>query len=104
MKRACDENHDDISQDSRLRRVLDALPGPVRRAYAWLARPQAKWVRLPVGCLLIAGGLLGFLPLLGFWMIPVGAILIGQDIPPVRRVTLHGLGKLQTWWDRRRGP
>jgi hypothetical protein len=41
----------------------------------------------------------GFLPVLGFWMVPFGALLIGEDIPPVRRVTLRLLGQLYRWWD-----
>lgn len=51
---------------------------------------------------MIAGGFLGFLPVLGFWMVPVGALLIGEDVPPVRRATLHLLGRAQHWWDHRR--
>ena len=85
-------------------RLLRALPRPVQRSYTWMVQPQAKWVRLPLGCVLIAGGMLGFLPVLGFWMLPVGALLIGEDIPPVRRVTLRVLGKAMHWWDSRRIP
>jgi hypothetical protein len=34
---------------------------------------------------LVLGGLLGFLPVLGFWMIPVGLAILAIDFPPVRR-------------------
>lgn len=88
-----------MPEDPRLRRLLDGLPPPVRRSYAWLERPAAKWVRLPLGLLLVVCGLLGFLPVLGFWMIPVGALLVGVDIPLVRRWTLGALGRVQRWWD-----
>jgi hypothetical protein len=50
---------------------------------------QAKWVRIPLGCALIGGGTPGFLPGLSFWMLPIGAPLIGDNVPPVRRVTLR---------------
>jgi hypothetical protein len=93
-----------VKDDPRLQRLLDALPHPARRSYAWLVRPQAKWVRLPLGLALIAGGTLGFLPVLGVWMLPIGALLVGEDIPPVRRATLRVLGRLQRWWDARRSP
>ncbi|MDA8252391.1 MAG: hypothetical protein M0Z28_24935 [Rhodospirillales bacterium] len=93
-----------MTHDPRLRRLLDALPHPARRSYTWLVRPEAKWVRLPLGVALIAGGLFGFLPVLGIWMLPVGALLVGEDIPPVRRATLRVLGRLQRWWDARRAP
>jgi hypothetical protein len=93
-----------LEDDPNLRRLLDALPSPVRRVYASLIRPEARWVRLPLGVVLIAGGIFSFLPVLGIWMLPLGALLIGEDIPPVRRATLHLLGWLMAWWDRRRAP
>jgi len=89
-------------RDPRLRRLLGALPRPARRSYIWMMQPQAKWVRLPLGCALIAAGALGFLPVLGFWMLPIGALLIGEDIPPVRRVTLRAIGSAMRCWDARR--
>ncbi len=93
--------------DPRLQRLLDALPHPARHSYTWLIRPEGRWLRLPLGVALVAGGMLGFLPILGFWMVPLGALLLGEDIPPVQRVTLRLLGKGQQWWDaacnRRRG-
>lgn len=88
-----------VQQDPRLQRLLDALPRPARQSYAWLIQPQAKWLRLPLGLALIAGGTLGFLPVLGLWMLPIGALLVGEDIPPVRRATLRVLGRLQQGWD-----
>ena len=36
--------------------------------------PQSKPIRIGLGILLIAGGLLGFLPVLGFWIIPLGLL------------------------------
>ena len=41
-------------------------------------------VRSLVGVLCIIGGFLGFLPILGYWMVPVGILLIGLDIPSLR--------------------
>jgi hypothetical protein len=52
---------------------------------------------MPLGCALIAEDTLGFLPALGFWMLP-----ISEDIPPVRRVTLRVIGSAMRWWDARR--
>jgi len=44
-------------------------------------RGWPKWVRLPIGILLVVGGLLGFLPVLGFWMVPLGLAVLAIDIP-----------------------
>ncbi len=92
-------NPHSMLHDPRLLRLLNALPHPARRSYVWLIRPEAKWLRLPLGLALIAGGSLGFLPVLGVWMLPIGALLLGEDIPVVRRLTLRALGKVQCWWD-----
>ena len=43
------------------------------------------YLRLPIGAALIGGGLLGFLPILGFWMIPLGLVVCLAGIPQVRR-------------------
>ena len=42
-------------------------------------------LRLVVGLLLIAGGFLGFLPVLGFWMIPLGLGVAARDVLPLWR-------------------
>lgn len=37
-----------------------------------------------LGVLLILAGVLGFLPILGFWMIPFGVALLATDVPALR--------------------
>jgi hypothetical protein len=93
-----------MDDDPHLQRLLGALPLRVRRFYSWVIKPEARLVRWPLGIALIIGGLFGFLPVLGFWMVPLGALLIGEDIPPVRRVTLRLLGRAYQWWDALRLP
>ena len=39
--------------------------------------------RTLLGLCLVAGGIVGFLPVLGFWMIPLGVLVIGLDVKPV---------------------
>lgn len=85
-----------------LHRLLASLPAPVRRTLEWLLRPELSWVRIPLGLLLIVSGFLGFLPLLGFWMLPLGALLLSEDIPMLRQPTLRALGAVQRWLDRMR--
>ena len=68
-----------------LGRVTERLKGIVRRIVRW-ADTRVPWgLRSVLGILLIGGGVLGFLPILGFWMIPAGLALIALDIPPSRR-------------------
>ena len=60
--------------------------------------PKSKPIRIGLGILLIALGLLGFLPVLGFWMIPLGLLVLSIDIPIVRRWRRQ----LAVWWHRDR--
>jgi hypothetical protein len=57
----------------------------------------SRWIRWPVALLLVAGGLVGFLPILGFWMIPLGLILVAEDIPFLR----PPLARMFAWLDRK---
>lgn len=61
-----------IAGDHRLERLIDRLPRFLRSRVRWLRQPSLIWLRIPAGILLIAGGLLSFLPILGLWMLPLG--------------------------------
>jgi hypothetical protein len=47
--------------------------------------PGSVLARRVLGSLLIAGGLLGFLPVVGFWMLPLGLLVLSVDSAWVRR-------------------
>ena len=70
----------------------------VRLGNYHLHLPQSRPTRIGLGILLVAGGLVGFLPILGFWMIPLGLLVLSVDLPPVRRLRR----RLTVWWHRRR--
>jgi hypothetical protein len=38
-----------------------------------------------LGVVLILFGCVGFLPVLGFWMVPLGLVILSVDMPAVRR-------------------
>jgi hypothetical protein len=61
--------------------------------------PKSKPIRIGIGVLLIVGGIVGFLPVLGFWMIPLGLLVLSIDLPIVRRWRRQ----LTVWWHRRKG-
>jgi hypothetical protein len=48
--------------------------------------PQGRWQRIALGGALIVGGVLGFLPILGFWMIPLGLFVLSLELASVRRL------------------
>jgi hypothetical protein len=68
-----------------MKNLRNRLVLAIRRAVVWGDRRVPPGVRSIVGVLCVIGGLVGFLPILGFWMLPVGLALIALDIPPLRR-------------------
>lgn len=79
-------------------------PKPAPRAIQLGSRriplPQDHRLRIGLGVGLVICGLLGFLPVLGFWMAPLGILVLSHDIPAVRRFRR----RVQVWWERRRRP
>jgi hypothetical protein len=71
--------------EDRVERLIDRLPDTLRRTIRWLRRPSSCWVRIPAGLLLIAGSLLSILPFFAVWMLPLGLMLLAEDVPPLRR-------------------
>lgn len=59
--------------------------------------PRSSVGRIAVGTGLVAGGTLGFLPILGFWMLPLGVIVLSHDLHGVRRWRRRTV----IWWKRR---
>lgn len=47
--------------------------------------PRSRLARIGLGSALMLGGVFAFLPVLGVWMLPLGLLVLSQDIPLVRR-------------------
>lgn len=72
----------------------------MRRAFAWGRMKLPFGLRTVLGLLLVVGGLFGFLPVLGFWMVPLGAVLIALDVAPLRRWLREWLHRAAGLWRR----
>ena len=84
--------------DPRFDRLIARLPSWLSSSVQWLRQPSSAWIRLPAAVFLICGGLLGFLPLLGFWMLPLGLLLLADDVPALRSART----RVMNWIERRR--
>jgi hypothetical protein len=62
-----------------------ASPRVLRLFGREIPMPASRIGRIAFGVGLIFGGFLGFLPILGFWMIPLGLLVLSQDLGIVRR-------------------
>jgi len=59
--------------------------------------PKNRIVRITMGVLFIIGGVFGFLPVVGYWMIFVGLLILSVDFAIARRWRR----KLEVWWGKR---
>lgn len=95
--------------DERYRRRLDRQLHALAVGFPLLApligaiqgRP-GMLLRLPLAFLLLVGGLLGFLPFLGFWMIPLGLLVLAIDLPALRPAVTTTMVRVRRWWQTRR--
>lgn len=79
--------------DRSFSRLAEQLPPAGARMIERLRKPGASFARIPLGVVLVLAGFVGFLPVLGFWMVPLGLVLLAQDVP-----LLHGpLARLIDW-------
>jgi len=70
--------------EARLEQLLARLPDRIARVIRRLRHPHARWQRIPLACLFLLGGVFSFLPILGLWMLPVGLVLLAEDVPLLR--------------------
>lgn len=81
-------------RDALVARLPARLAGWVR----WLLAAERRTLRMFAGFLFLLGGFLSFLPLLGIWMLPLGVVLLAEDIPLFRGLSV----RLFAWMARRR--
>jgi hypothetical protein len=92
------ETHgNEAERKRRLHLLIGRLPKRMQSSVHWLLQPEARWLRIPAGLLLIVGGFLAVLPIFGLWMLPLGLVLLSEDIEPLRRAS----GRVLAWIERR---
>ena len=85
-------------RERRLDLLIRRLPERFQRMVRRLRQPSAKWLRIPAGVLLIIGSVFSILPIFGLWMLPLGIVLLADDVPPLQR----GTDRVLEWIERRR--
>ena len=64
--------------------------------------PGNRLARIALGVIFVLFGLVGFLPILGFWMVPLGLIILSADVPIVRRMNRRVSVAFSRWWSGRK--
>jgi hypothetical protein len=88
----------DTDRERRLELLIRRLPARLQSVVRWLRRPSVRWVRIAAALLFMLGGLFRILPVLGLWMLPLGVVLLADDVKPLRRAT----DRLLAWIEQRR--
>jgi purine-cytosine permease-like protein len=60
--------------------------------------PGTRLQRTILGIGLCIGGVLGFLPIVGFWMLPLGILVLSFEYHLIRRFRR----RFEVWWGRKR--
>lgn len=77
---------------------IDTRSGKLALGTLRIPMPKSRAGRIGLGSALMVGGTLGFLPVLGFWMLPLGFVVLSNDISFIRRRRR----RMVIWWSRRK--
>lgn len=69
------------------------IAGYTYKTLRWGRDHVPPGIRSIVGVLFMIGGVFGFLPVLGFWMFPLGLAFVALDIPPLRK-------RIEDWMEK----
>jgi hypothetical protein len=65
--------------------------------------PRNRFVRIALGVgLVVVGALFGWLPILGYWMVPLGLLVLASDSAPIRRFNRRVGVAVVGWWKGRK--
>lgn len=92
--------------DRLFARIERRVPGLAAGWLSRIRRPEARLLRIPLGIILVLGGIFSFLPVLGIWMLPLGLLLLAVDLiflqGPVNMAILRGTRAWTNWQRARR--
>lgn len=92
---------DKTAQAVKRRGLGGPMPG-IKFGNHYVGVPRTALMRLILGIALILGGVLGFLPIVGFWMIPLGLGVLSYDFHWARRLRRKFLRAYGRWERKRR--
>lgn len=86
MKSEAARREDRRKLDQAYDELESQAPDRMARAIRWLRDPKGRWVRIPLGLLIVVVSLVGpVVPVVGIEFLPIGLLLIAQDFPPLQR-------------------
>ncbi len=71
--------------DEAFYRLAQVIPRSMKPALDWMRSTRSKPIRIPLGILCIIAAFFWFLPVVGLEFLPLGLLLLAQDVPFLRR-------------------
>lgn len=71
--------------DLACEQLQQELPDKAARVLPKLRSRDARWIRIPLGVLCLVGAAFWFLPIVGIELLPVGLLLLAEDVPWLRK-------------------
>lgn len=90
--------------NEQLAKFEQRMPQKLAGFLRWLRQPHVIWIRIPFAVFFILFGMVGFLPLVGFWMIPIGLLLLAEDVPLLARPVAQVLAWIERKWPQKPTP
>ena len=90
-------NQPEPDLDEQVERLAARLPRRLAQFVRWLRKPSSRFVRMPAAILLILIGVIGIFPIVGLSLIPLGLVLVAQDVPPLR----PSIARMLAWIERK---
>jgi hypothetical protein len=88
-----------VALDRYFKMIDRRVPIGISRFIRWLRLPSSFAARLIIAMLFILGGIFSFLPVLGLWMLPLGFLLIAQDVPLLQKPLLRTFVWIEKKWE-----
>ena len=82
-----------MTNNSQQQDLSQKIAGFTYRTLRWGRDHVPPGIRTLMGLLFMVGGVFGFLPVLGFWMFPLGVAFVALDIPMARH-------KIDAWMEK----
>jgi hypothetical protein len=92
MARNCMHIDEKSNYDRRIELLIRRLPERWQNMMRRIRSGQARWWRIVIGILLCLSAFFWFLPILGLWMLPLGMVLLAEDIPFIGGSTIGHWG------------
>ena len=79
---------------------MSSFQNRLRKLFSRENLPRSRAARIALDITFVVLGLVGFLPVLGFWIVPLGVAILAVDVPIVGRFSRRVRVVFGRWWKK----